>query len=142
MTICRHIRALTVAAYIAAIPVSASAQFVGGDASAPGSLSTVAEIKDAAKLNTGGGLGGLIDMAVTAGKMDERIFTLTGRLTGRIDGNVFVFEDDTGRIAVEIDRRDFAGQRVTPKDTIRISGEAEYSELGIGLEVFRLQVLK
>ena len=136
------IRALLAAVAFTIVPISATGQFVDNDTSDSGlGLSTVAEIKEAAKLDSGGGgFGGLIDMAITAGKMDERAFTLEGRITARIDGNKYVFEDDTGRMAVEIDRRDFAGQKVTPKSKIRITGEAEYSELGIGIEVYSLEV--
>ena len=58
---------------------------------------------------------------------DDAAVLLTGHITGRKAGSddKYVFKDATGEITVDIDREVFAGQSVTPENTVRLSGKVD-----------------
>lgn len=58
---------------------------------------------------------------------DDAAVLLTGQITGRKAGSddKYVFKDATGEITVDIDRKVFAGQSVTPENTVRLSGKVD-----------------
>ena len=52
---------------------------------------------------------------------------LTGHITGRKAGSddKYLFKDATGEMTVDIDKKVFAGQNVTPENTVRLSGKVD-----------------
>lgn len=90
--------------------------------------------------------GALADTVAAAKKLsDDAPVVLTGNIISQVagDDDEFIFRDKTGEIRVEIDKKTFAGQKVTPQDTVRISGEVE-KDFGkeVEIDVKRLEVLK
>jgi uncharacterized protein (TIGR00156 family) len=121
------------------LPVLAAAGFKGG--SGKGSVTTVQEFKNQCSLSSsGGGLSGLIDKGVKAAKCDDMKFIMEGNIVEQLGNNIFQFKDETGTINVEID--DFGGIDVTPENRVRLVGEADYDEGGLGLDVDRLELIK
>jgi uncharacterized protein (TIGR00156 family) len=115
-----------------------------GSVDGSGSVSTVAELKNRGEVGEGDGLGGLISDVAEGAALDDQVIVLEGKITAKSaddDGNIYIFEDATGSIEVEINADDFDGQTFGPENTVRITGEADYSENGVGLEVSSLEVI-
>lgn len=76
---------------------------------------------------------------------DDSPVVLTGKIISQIAGkkDEFIFKDQTGEIRVEIDDKVFAGRRVTPQDTVKISGEVE-KDFGkeVEIDVKHLAIVK
>ena len=118
---------------------SAYAQFTGG--SSGGSITSVEEFRKQCDLKTsGGGFSGLINRGVEGAKCDDRDFTLEGNIVSQVEGDFYDFKDETGSVKVEI--KDFGGVKVGPEDKVRLSGAADYEEVGLVLEVEKLELVK
>ena len=61
-------------------------------------------------------------------------------LSKKLGPKRFHFVDGTGSIVVEID--DFGGVKVGPQDPVRLTGEADYRDGELLLEVNKLEPLK
>lgn len=61
--------------------------------------------------------------------MDDAPCMLEGHLVERIPQRKdrYLFEDETGRVIVKIERETFGPLTVTPKDRLRLMGEVEWS---------------
>ncbi len=76
-----------------------------------------------------------------SGKDDQRAL-LRGRIVSHDGGEHYTFEDDTGRIKVEVDQRHFpAGERIDDKRMVEVSGELDRDRDGIEFEVDSLRPL-
>ncbi|MDR2893529.1 MAG: YgiW/YdeI family stress tolerance OB fold protein [Deltaproteobacteria bacterium] len=77
----------------------------------------------------GGGFNGPGPALVTvdqALKMDDdKKLALRGYIVQSLGDEEYLFKDDSGSIEVEIDRKRWRGQNVTPKDLIEIHGEID-----------------
>lgn len=119
MTIRTRVIPAALVALLAAMPVSA--QFTGPSASGRGApVTTVAQAADA--------------------RSDTRV-VLEGNIVSHQFDDYFTFRDATGTMTVEIDRRLFRGQPVSPETRVRIEGEVERSVRGRYIDVNRLTVL-
>ncbi|TBL30287.1 NirD/YgiW/YdeI family stress tolerance protein, partial [Klebsiella oxytoca] len=56
---------------------------------------------------------------------DDTWVILTGKITKKIGDELYVFEDTTGAINVEIDQKRWRGQTVTPENTVKIEGKID-----------------
>ena len=56
---------------------------------------------------------------------DDVPVIVQGRIVQRIGDEMYLFEDNTGSIRVEIDDDDWRGQTVTPTDTVKLYGEVD-----------------
>lgn len=72
--------------------------------------------------------GAHADTVATAIKQaqDARI-VLTGNITSSVAGekNLYMFKDSTGEMQVVITPKQFKGNKITPKDKVRLSGKLE-----------------
>lgn len=61
---------------------------------------------------------------------------LTGNILSSVAGtkDKFIFRDQTGEIMIEIDKKAFRGQTVTPQDTVQLSGKVD-KEFGKDTEI-------
>ena len=122
-------------------PAIASAAFTGGSSTSGAGVTSVADFKRQCDLETSGsGLGGLISSAVEGAKCDEMEFTLQGNIVGHIDGDLYEFKDETGTVTVEI--KNWHGVDAGPDDLVRLTGEGDYEETGITLDVERIKLVK
>lgn len=69
---------------------------------------------------------------------DESEVTLSGQIEKRVKKDKYVFKDSSGTIMVEIDKKVWNGQTVTPNDTVIISGELDKNDDRSKIEVERL----
>lgn len=109
----------TLVALLMALP--ATAQFIGPSASGRGApINTVAQAAEA--------------------RSDSRV-VLEGHVIAHQFDDCFTFKDATGTMTVEIDRRTFRGQEVTPETKVRLQGEVERSKRGRYIDVRRLELI-
>lgn len=108
----RTLMMLVLAAFIA-FPAYAAFQGPGSDQvggfKGPGSTPEISTVQQIANLP------------------DDARVTLTGNIVEKITGtrDKYTFRDDTGTIRVEIDKKHFRGQEVTPETKVRISGKVD-----------------
>ena len=60
---------------------------------------------------------------------------LEGKILERLSKNKYVFQDDSGKITVEIGQRIFGSNRVTPETRVRLTGEVDHKKQGRANEV-------
>lgn len=88
--------------------------------------------------------GSMVTVQQAAGMRDDAKVILTGKITQQLAGShdKYMFRDATGEIRVDIDRKVFRGQTVTPENTVRIMGKVD-KDFGEATEidVKRLEVL-
>lgn len=113
---------ISVAAILCAIAVAANADFVP------------ATPADA----TGGFVGGM-ETIVTVKQVkemrDDVNVVVQGKILQRMGDDKYLFEDGTGSITVEIDKKDWRGQTVTPADTVKLYGEVDRGFMKTEIEV-------
>ena len=67
--------------------------------------------------------------------LDDTTCTLEGNILERLSKNKYVFQDDSGKITVEIGQRIFGSNRVTPETRVRLTGEVDHKKQGRANEV-------
>lgn len=76
---------------------------------------------------------------------DDAPVVLTGNIVSQVAGSKdkFIFKDASGEVRMEIERKVFAGQTVTPQDTVRIIGKVD-KDLGkdVEIEAKMLEIVK
>ena len=76
---------------------------------------------------------------------DDTYCTVEGRIVEKIVGakDKYIFEDSTGKIQVDIDRKKFADRTVTPQNTVRLHGEVDVEHFGrLELDVDVLEIIR
>lgn len=89
-----------------------------------------------------GGFSGPGPQAVTARQAagmrdDSRVF-LRGKIVQQLADDKYLFKDESGAIALEIDHEDWRGQSVSPEDTVEIYGKIDKDRDNVEVEVKRL----
>lgn len=100
-----------------------------------------------AKSQLSGGFAGPVsgaqaDTVIKAMELpDGAPVVLTGNIVSQIAGkkDKFVFRDGTGEIRMEIDKKDFRGQTITPQDTVRVIGKVD-KDFGKEMEIEAKQI--
>ncbi len=134
----KRLLTLIAIAVLALSPGMSMADYTGGKSKS--NTSTVEEFKDQCDLKTSskGLIGSLISAGVEGAKCDELKFLLVGHIIGKVSGNIYEFKDETGSVYVEIIK--WHGVDAGPDDLIRIKGEAEIEEVGLVLEVEKIEL--
>lgn len=73
---------------------------------------------------------------------DDTWVILTGKITKKIGDELYVFEDTTGAINVEIDQKRWRGQTVTPENTVKIEGKIDKEWTSTEIDVKQLSIVK
>ena len=73
---------------------------------------------------------------------DDQYIVLEGNIIEQVGKDDFTFKDDSGSIEVEIDRRAWAGQTISPADRVKIYAEVDKSWNKTELEVNRVEKVK
>lgn len=73
---------------------------------------------------------------------DDTWVILTGKITRKIGDELYVFEDTTGSINVDIDHKRWRGQTVTPDNTVRIEGKVDKEWTSTEIDVKQITILK
>lgn len=56
---------------------------------------------------------------------DKTPVLLVGTIVKQIDNDEFIFKDSTGEIQIDVKKRAWNGQTITPQDTIEIRGKVD-----------------
>lgn len=88
-----------------------------------------------------GGLVAATTVAEAKKLTDDAWVVLTGNITKQIRKETYLFKDKTGEIEVEIGRKEWRGQAVTPKDLVEISGEVDKDWSSISIEVKSIKLV-
>ena len=56
---------------------------------------------------------------------DDTLVILEGQIVKQLDSDEFTFKDATGEIQIDVSKRAWAGQTITPQDTIQIRGKVD-----------------
>lgn len=56
---------------------------------------------------------------------DDSWITLRGNIEQQVGHDRYIFRDSTGTVTVEIDKKYWNGQTITPKDKVEIQGEVD-----------------
>ena len=73
---------------------------------------------------------------------DDTWVILTGKITKKIGDELYVFEDSTGGINVDIDNKRWRGQTVTPDNTVRIEGKVDKEWTSTEIDVKQITIIK
>ncbi|WP_413465751.1 YgiW/YdeI family stress tolerance OB fold protein [Proteus sp. FME41] len=73
---------------------------------------------------------------------DDTWVILTGKITKKIGDELYVFEDSTGGINVDIDNKRWRGQTVTPDNTVRIEGKVDKEWTNTEIDVKQITIIK
>ncbi|TCJ97815.1 uncharacterized protein (TIGR00156 family) [Volucribacter psittacicida] len=73
---------------------------------------------------------------------DDQYILLEGNIVRQVGKDDFMFKDNSGEIEVEIERRAWAGQTITPEDKVRLYAEVDKSWNKIEVEVNRVEKIK
>lgn len=72
---------------------------------------------------------GFIDESLTVRTVQDALnasdnspVVLVGSIVKQIDDNEFLFKDSTGQVEIDVSKRAWNGQTITPQDTIEIHG--------------------
>ncbi|TNH06770.1 YgiW/YdeI family stress tolerance OB fold protein [Testudinibacter sp. TR-2022] len=69
---------------------------------------------------------------------DNDRLVLEGFIEKQVGKEDYLFKDDSGSIEVEIDRRAWAGQEITPNDKVKLFGEVDKSWNKTEVEIHRV----
>ena len=91
---------------------------------------------------TGGGFSGpgpaLSTVADVLKMRDNAYASLRGKLERHVGGDHYIFRDATGSVTVDIDQDKWAGQNISPQDTVIIHVEVDKDWNNTELEVKRI----
>ncbi|MEQ4924694.1 YgiW/YdeI family stress tolerance OB fold protein [Proteus hauseri] len=73
---------------------------------------------------------------------DDTWVILTGKITKKIGDELYVFEDNTGGINVDIDHKRWQGQTVTPENTVRLEGKVDKEWTSTEIDVKKITIIK
>ena len=89
--------------------------------------------------STGGFAGpgpqSLTKAAQVGNALDDTPCTLEGNSLERLGKNKYIFQDDSGKITVEIDNKVFGRNTVTPETRVKLTGEVDHKKQGRANEV-------
>lgn len=70
---------------------------------------------------------------------DNSIVSLKGKIVRQVDNDEFIFSDGTAEIKIDVEDSAWAGQNVTPNDTIVIEGKIDNERFEkTDMDVFRI----
>ncbi|GAK87231.1 protein co-occuring with molybdenum cofactor biosynthesis protein B [Vibrio ponticus] len=72
---------------------------------------------------------------------DDMPVTLTGRIKASLGGEMYLFSDATGEVAVEIDHDKWFGQSATPTTNVQLIGEIDKNMSGVKVDVDVIKVM-
>ena len=67
----------------------------------------------------------LVAVSQIEGMRDDTRVTLVGNLVNQVAEEFYTFQDDTGKMVVQIDDDELRGLKVTPETKIRIKGDVD-----------------
>lgn len=73
---------------------------------------------------------------------DDTWVILTGKITKKIGDELYVFEDSTGAINVDIDNKRWRGQTVTPENTVKLEGKVDKEWTNTEIDVKQITIIK
>lgn len=56
---------------------------------------------------------------------DDALVMIEGKITQQVGKNEFMFKDATGEVEIEVSKRAWKGQTITPNDTVEVRGKVD-----------------
>ncbi|MGL5949187.1 MAG: NirD/YgiW/YdeI family stress tolerance protein [Aeromonas sp.] len=84
----------------------------------------------------------VITSAQVAEQADDSWITLEGHITAHLGGERYLFKDGSGTLEVEIERDEWRGIDVSPRDAVRLRAEVDKSWRKTEVEVGRLELIQ
>lgn len=72
-----------------------------------------------------GGTENIVTVSQVKEMRDDTPVIIQGNIVQRMGDEKYLFQDSTGSITIEIDRKDWRGQTVSPSDTVKLYGEVD-----------------
>lgn len=72
-----------------------------------------------------GGTENVVTVSQVKEMRDDVPVIVKGNIVQRMGDEKYLFEDSTGSITVEIDKKEWRGQTVTPSDNVKLYGEVD-----------------
>ncbi|WP_373767494.1 YgiW/YdeI family stress tolerance OB fold protein [Glaesserella sp.] len=73
---------------------------------------------------------------------DDQYVVLQGKIVQQIGEDDFLFRDASGEIVVEVERKAWQGQQISPNDEVKLYGEVDKSWNKTEVEVHRVEKVK
>ncbi len=73
---------------------------------------------------------------------DDQFIVLQGKIVEQVGKKDFLFRDASGEIEVEISRRAWHGQEITPNDEVKLFGEVDKSWKKTDIEIHHVEKVK
>ncbi|MCK3655293.1 hypothetical protein A4G19_05835 [Pasteurellaceae bacterium Macca] len=73
---------------------------------------------------------------------DDQFIVLQGNIVNQVGKDDFLFRDASGEITVEIERKAWQGQEITPADTVKLYGEVDKSWNKTEIDIKRVEKIK
>ncbi len=90
----------------------------------------------------GGGFKGpgpaLVTVEQAMSMADDSRVTLRGHIERSLGGDEYLFRDASGTIQVDIDRKRWQGQTITPTDLVEIQGKVDKDFMSLEIDVKRI----
>ncbi|VEA67082.1 Uncharacterized conserved protein [Serratia plymuthica] len=92
-----------------------------------------------------GGFSGPSAALTTADKVksmsDDTWVTLQGNIEQRVGDDTYTFRDASGTLTVEIDKKRWNGQTITPKDKVQLEGKVDKGWSSVEVDVKNIKKL-
>lgn len=89
---------------------------------------------------------GSVDASATVNQAlameDDEDVVLIGWIREQLDDELYLFEDESADIPVEIDAKDLAGLEITPRVKVRLVGEIDEDVAGKRMEVRQVSIVE
>ena len=59
--------------------------------------------------------------------LDDQVVVLEGKIVKQVGKKDFIFKDDSGELTIEVERKAWHGETVTPNDKVKVIAEVEKS---------------
>ncbi|MDO5536832.1 MAG: NirD/YgiW/YdeI family stress tolerance protein [Desulfovibrionaceae bacterium] len=80
--------------------------------------------------------------AQVAGAYDDTPCELVGHIINQVSYDRYTFKDKSGTVVVDIDRKKFRGQEVTPRTVVRLLGEVDSNHGRREVDVDYLEIIR
>ncbi|MOA32658.1 Bacterial OB fold (BOF) protein [compost metagenome] len=91
---------------------------------------------------TGPGAAGVTTVKAAMDASDDTPVVLEGKITKRIKGDIYEFQDATGSMKVEIDDEDWPAADINHITRVKLFGEVDRDLIGREIDVERVELIQ
>ena len=126
---------------LSTLTASAFANSQNGGFQDPNAPQTMNQVQQKGEFKRGGYNSNQAPSKVSevASMNDDQYVVLQGKIVKQVGKEDFLFRDASGEINVEIERKAWAGQEITPNNEVKLYGEVDKSWNKTDIEVHRVE---